>query len=65
MPAPPSLAEMEHTMQTGNKHNLADVLTEKVKCPGSGNAALFINGFALVVAIGKPEKEKTFGGFAD
>jgi len=52
-------------MQTGNKHNLADVLTENVKCPGSGNAALFINGFALVVAIGKPEKEKTFGGFAD
>jgi len=26
---------------------------------------LFIDGFALVAAIGKPEKAKTLGGFAD
>jgi len=44
-------------------------MTEKVKCLESvtlqGNAALFIDGFTLVAAIGKPEKAKTFGGFAD
>ena len=53
----------------GNKSILADVLIEKFKHPESvtvqGNAALFIDGFALVAAIGKPEKTKTFGGFAD
>jgi len=55
---------MNHTMRTG-----VDVLIEKFKHPESvtvqGNAALFIDGFALVAAIGKPEKAKTFGGFAD
>ena len=30
-----------------------------------GNAALFIDGFALVAATGKLEKAKNFGGFAD
>ena len=38
-------------------------------CTGSiklqGNAALFINGFTLVVAIRKLEKEKIFCCFAD
>ena len=56
-------------MRTGNKFILADVLIEKFKRPESvtvqGNAALFIDGFTLVAAIGKPEKTKTFGGFAD
>ena len=37
-------------------------------CPESftlqGNAALFIDGFALVAAIGKLQKAKIFGGFA-
>ena len=60
---------MNHTTRTGNKSFLADVLIEKFKRPESvtvqGNAALFIDGFALVAAIGKPEKAKTFGGFAD
>jgi len=62
-------AEMNHTMRTGNKSILADVLIEKFKRPESAtvqeNAALFIDGFSLVAAIGKPEKAKTFGGFAD
>ena len=62
-------AEMNHIMRMGNKSILADVLIEKFKRPESvtvqGNAALFIDGFALVAAIGKPEKAKTFGGFAD
>ena len=37
-------------------------------CPESftlqGNAALFIDGFALVAAIGKLQKAKIFAGFA-
>ena len=44
-------------------------MTDKVKCPESvtlqGYAALIIDGFALVAAIGKPEKATSFGGFAD
>jgi len=60
---------MNHTTRTGNKSILAGVLIEKFKRPESvivqGNAALFIDGFALVAAIGKPEKTKTFGGFVD
>jgi len=51
---------MSHTMRTGNKSILADVLTENGKRLESvtlqGNAALFIDGFGLVEAIGKPEK---------
>ena len=47
---------MNHTMRTGNKSILADILIEKFKRPESvtvqGNAALFIDaGFALVAAI--------------
>ena len=60
---------MNYTMRTGKKSILADVLIEKFKRPESvtvqGNAPLFIDGFALVAAIGKPEKAKTFGSFAD
>ena len=66
---PLSLVETNQTMRTGNKATLADVLTEKVKCPESitlqGHAALFIDGFALVSAVGKPVRAKTFGEFAD
>jgi len=59
---------MNHTMRMGNKSILADVLIEKFKRPESvtvqGNAALIIDGFALVTAIEKLEKAKTFGSFA-
>jgi len=59
---------MNHTMRTGNKSILADVLIERFKRPESvtvqGNAALLIDGFALVAAIEKSEKAKAFGGFA-
>jgi len=59
---------MNHTMRTGNKSILADVLIEKFKHPESvtvqGNAALFIDGFALVTDNEKLEKAKTFGSFA-
>jgi hypothetical protein len=65
MPVPVSLAEMNQTLRTGNKSMLAEVLTEKVECPSSlaleGRSALVIDGIALVAAIGKPEKAKTFG----
>ena len=58
---------MNHTMRTGNKSIIADVPTETFKRPESvtvqGNAALCIDGFALVAAIEKSEKAKTFGGF--
>ena len=69
LPVPLSFIEINQTMRTGNKAILADVVTEKVKCPESitlqGHAALFIDGFALVAAIGKPERVKSFGEFAD
>ena len=59
---------MNHTMRTGNKSILADVLIEKFKRPESvtvqGNAAFFIDGFALVAAIEISEKAKAFCGFA-
>ncbi len=69
MPVPLFLAEMNHTNRVGNKPILADVLTEKVKCLESVTrqikGALFFDGFALVVAIGKPEIQTAFGGFAE
>lgn len=69
MPVPLSLAERNRTMRTGNKSILADVLTENVKWPQfvtlQGNSALLIDCFALVAATGKPEKEETFGDYAD
>ena len=56
-------------MRTGNKSILADVLTEKVRRPESVtlqvNVGLFIDGFGLVAATGKPEKAKTCSGFTD
>ena len=69
MLVPISLAEMNRTMRTGNKSILVGVWTENVKCPESitfeGKSALLIDGFALVAAVRKPDKAKTFGDFAD
>lgn len=46
------------------ENKAADVLLEKVDCPSSlileGRPALIIDGFALVAAIGKPIKAKSF-----
>lgn len=65
MPVPVSIAETNQTLRSGNKSVLVKVLTKEVTCPITvnleGNSALLINGFALVAAVGKPEKAKTFG----
>ena len=46
-----------------------EVLTKEVTCPATvdleGDSALVIDGFALVAAVGKPEKAKTFGDLSD
>ncbi|KAL9953218.1 hypothetical protein ACROYT_G040597 [Oculina patagonica] len=59
---------MNDSIRVGNDSILANVLTEKVKCLESvrlqGKDAAFLDGFSLVAAIGKPEKQ-TFGGFTD
>lgn len=69
MPVPVSIAETDQTLRSGNKSVLAEVLTTEVTCPPEltleGDSTLIIDGFALVAAIGKPEKAKTFGDFSD
>ena len=69
MPVPVSLVQLNQTLRTGNKYVLADVLTKNVKYVSSvtlrEKAALIIDGFALVAAIGKPETAKSFGEYAD
>ncbi len=69
MPVSVSIAETNQTLRSGNKSVLAEVLTKEVICPAAvtleGDSTLVIDGFALVAAIGKPEKAKTFGDFSD
>lgn len=69
MPVPVSLCEMDKSLRTGAKSVLTDALTQNVKCPQSvtlqGESGLVIDGQALVMAIGKPDKATTFGGLAD
>lgn len=70
LPVPVSLAEMNRRLRTGKKSALADKLTEGVVCPDAielngRSSCLIIDGQALVVALGKPDKAVTFGDFAD
>ena len=71
MPVPVSLAEMNGRLLTGQKADLANILTKDIECPKQielqDRASLLIdgNGFKLVSAIGKPIDAKTFGDFGD
>ena len=70
LPVPVSLAEMNGTLRTGNKSELANVVTEDIDCPetiklDATSSFLIIDGQALVVALGKPDAAVTFGDLAD
>ena len=70
LPVPVSLAEMNGTLCTGNKSELANVVTEDIDCPETiqlhaTSSFLIIDGQALVVALGKPDAAVTFGDLAD
>ncbi|KAG7500299.1 hypothetical protein JOB18_016414 [Solea senegalensis] len=70
LPVPISLAEMNGTLRTGNKSVLVNKLTEDIVCPEAielpdMSSCLIIDGQALVVALGKPDKAVTFGDLAD
>ena len=66
LPVPLSLAKMNGTLRTGNKSELANVVTEDIYCPETiqlhaTSSFLSIDGQALVVALGKPDAAVTFG----
>ena len=70
LPVPVSLDEMNGTLRTGNKSELANVVTEDIDCRGSiqlhaTSSFLIIDGQALVVALGKLDAAVTFGDLAD
>ena len=70
LPVPVSLAEMNGTLRTGNKSELANVVTEDIDCPETiqlhaTSSFLIINGQALVVALEKSDAAVTFGDLAD
>ena len=70
LPVHVSLAEMNGTLRTGNKSELANVVTEDIDCPEiiqlhATSSFLIIDGQALVVAFGKPDAAVTFGDLAD
>ena len=69
MPVPVSIPETNQKLRCGNKSVLVEVLTKEVTCPATvdleGDSALVIDGFALIAAVGKPEKAKTFGDLSD
>ena len=70
LPVPVSPAEMNGTLRTGNKSELANVMTEDINCPETiqrhaTSSFLIIDGQALVVALGKPDAAVTFGDLAD
>ena len=70
LPVPVSLAEMNGTLRTGNKSELANIVTEDIDCPETiqlhaTSSFLIIDGQALVVALGKPDAAVTFGDLAD
>ena len=61
---------MNGTLRTGNKSELANVVTEDIYCPEiiqlhATSSFLIIDGQALVVALGKPDAAVTFGDLAD
>ena len=65
-PVPVSLAEMNGTLCTGNKSELANVLTEDIDSPETIQlhatpSFLIIDGQVLAVALGKPDAAVTFG----
>ena len=69
LPVPVSLAEMNGTLRTGNKSELANVVTEDIDCPETiqfhaTSSFLITDGQALVVALGKPDAAVTFGDLA-
>ena len=70
MPVPVSLAEMNGKLRSGNKSQLADILTRDIDCPATINlqdksACLLIDGQARVISIGKPPDIDNFGQLAD
>ena len=70
LPLPVSLAEMNGTLRTGNKSELANVVTEYIYYPETiqlhaTSSFLIIDGQALAVALGKPDAAVTFGDLAD
>ena len=70
LPVPVSLAEMNGTLRTGNKSELANVVTEDIDCPETiqlhaKSSFLIIDGQALVVDLGMPDAAVTFGDLAD
>ena len=61
---------MAHYSRTGNKSELANVVTEDIDCPETiqlhaTSSFRIIDGLALVVAPGKPDADVTFGDLAD
>ena len=66
LPVPVSLAEINGTLRTGNKSELANVVTEDIDCPETiklhaTSSFLIIDGQAL----GKPDAAVAFGDLAD
>ena len=70
LPVPVALAEMNGNLRTGSKSILVQAITEGISCPSNlstvnmQNSTLIIDGQALVIAIGKPTGQVTFGDFA-
>ena len=70
LPVPVSLADMNGTLRTGNKSELANVVTEDTYCPETIQlhataSFLIIDGQALVIALGKPDAAVNFRDLAD
>ena len=71
MPVPLSIAEMNGSLRSGNKAQLADILTDGICCPEEiddidpVSSCLIIDGQAMIVALGKPPGAETFGDLAD
>jgi hypothetical protein len=70
LPVPLSVAEMNGTLRTGNKSIIADMITDGIDCPEAielyqGSSCLIVDGQALAVALGRPDKALTFGDLAD
>ena len=68
MPVPIALAETDGTLRSGAKSLLMDAMTSGTTCPPTikpeGTSCLIIDGHALIQAIGKPARAKTFGDLA-
>ena len=63
------LAEMNGRLCTGQKSLIADKLTKGTECPASidvpESATLITDGQTLVICLGRPTFEKSFGDFAE